>query len=109
MGQPEPEELPGRQASEVTDLIGALRDGSMNLEEVALRFRERSWPRRRKPAPASYLEMAAAAQQDPEPYVPGSFDDVAAAYHRGDLSDDDYEVLARAMAESKRAEDQREI
>lgn len=95
--------------SEVTDLITALREGSISLDEVASRFRERSWPRRRKSAPASYLEMAAAAQQDPEPYVPGSFDDVTAAYHRGDLSDDEYEVLAQAMAESKRAEDRREI
>jgi hypothetical protein len=92
---------------EITDLITALREGSISLEEVASRFRERSWPRRRKPEPASYLEMAAAAQEDPEPYVPGSFDDVTAAYHRGDLSDDEYEVLARAMAESKRAEDRR--
>ena len=93
--------------SEITDLIAALREGSISLEEVAARFRERSWLRRRKPAPASYLEMAAAAQQDPEPYVPGSFDDVTAAFHRGDLSDDEYEVLARAMAESKRDEDRR--
>jgi hypothetical protein len=94
--------------SEVTDLIATFREGSISLEEIASRFRERSWPRRQNPAPASYLEMAAAAQQDPGPYVPGSFDDVTAAYHRGDLSDDEYEVLARAMAESKRAEDQRE-
>ena len=87
--------------SEVTELISSLRDGSMNLEEVASRFRARSWPRRHRPDPATYLEMAAAAQQDPEPHVPGSFDDVTAAYHRGDLSDDEYEVLAHAMAESK--------
>jgi hypothetical protein len=93
--------------SEVMELIAALRDGSMSLDEVASRFRERSWPRRRKAAPATYLEMAAAAQEDPTTYVPGSFDDVTAAYHRGDLSDEQYEALADAMAESKRAEDQR--
>jgi hypothetical protein len=94
--------------SEVTELIAALKDGSMSLDEVARRFRERSWPRRRKPAPATYLEMAAAAQEDPEPDVAGSFDDVDAAYERGDLSDDEYDTLAKAMAESLRAEDQRE-
>ena len=94
--------------SEVTRLIEALRDGSMSLDEVSQRFRERSWPRRRKNVPATYLEMAAAAQEDPEPYMPGSFDDVTAAYHRGDLSDEQYDVLANAMAESKRAEDRRE-
>jgi hypothetical protein len=93
--------------SEVIDLINALQNGSMNLEEVAQRFRERRWPRRRAHAPATYLEMAATAQEDPEPYVPGSFDDVTAAYHRHDLSDEQYEVLADAMAESLRAEDQR--
>jgi hypothetical protein len=94
--------------SEVTDLITALRNGSMSLDDVAQRFRERSWPRRRKPAAATYLEMAAAAQQDPEPDIAGSFDDVDAAYERGDLSDDEYDSLARAMAESLNAEDQRE-
>jgi hypothetical protein len=91
--------------SEVTDLIAALKDGTMNLDEVAQRFRDRSWPRRGKPAPTTYLEMAERAQEDPEPYLAGSFDDVAAAFHRGEISGDQYEVLAEAMAESKRAED----
>src|SRR5262245_27476228 len=95
--------------SEVSDLIKALRDGTMTLDQVAQRFRERQWPRRRRrPPPASYLEMAARAQEDPEPYVPGSFDDVTDAYDRGELSGDEYDILAEAMAESKRAEDERE-
>ncbi len=94
--------------SEVTELINALRDGSMSLDEVSQRFRERSWPRRRKHHPASYLEMAAAAQQDPEPYLPGSFDDVTAAYQLGELSGEQYDALAKAMAESLRAEDRLE-
>jgi hypothetical protein len=92
--------------SEVSDMIKALRDGTMTLEQVAQRFRERKWPRRRRPPAASYLEMATRAQEDPEPYVPGSFDDVAAAFHRGDLSRSEYRVLSEAVAESKRAEDQ---
>jgi hypothetical protein len=94
--------------SEVSDLINALRDGTLTLDQVAQRFRQRHWPRRRRPPPASYLEMAARAQEDPEPYVPGSFDDVTDAYDRGELSGDEYDVLAEAMAESKRAEDERE-
>jgi hypothetical protein len=94
--------------SEVSDLIKALRDGTMTLDEVAQRFRERQWPRRRRPLPASYLEMAGRAQEDPESYVPGSFDDVSAAFHRGDLSRVEYRVLSDAVAESKRAEDERE-
>jgi hypothetical protein len=93
--------------SEISNLINALRDGTMTLDEVAQRFRERQWPRRRRPPPASYLEMAARAQEDPEPYDPNSFDDVTAAYHRGELSDSQYDTLAEAMAESKRAQDER--
>jgi len=94
--------------SEVSDLINALRDGTMTTDQVAQRFRERQWPRRRRPPPVSYLEMAARAQEDPEPYDPNSFDDVTAAYHRGELSDSQYDTLAEAMAESKRAQDERE-
>jgi hypothetical protein len=92
---------------EVSDMIKALRDGSMTLDQVAQQFRERKWPRRKRKPPASYLEMAARAQEDPEPYDPESFDDVTAAYHRGELSNSEYDTLAEAMAESKRAEDRR--
>lgn len=92
--------------TEVSDLLVALRDGTLSLDEVAERFRSRSWPRRATPSPESYLELAAAAQQDPEPNLPGSFDDVDSAYHRGELSDDQYDVLVKAMAESMRAEDE---
>jgi hypothetical protein len=94
-------------SSDVSDMIKALRDGTMTLDQVAQQFRERKWPRRRWKPPASYLEMAARAQEDPEPSVPGSFDDVVDAYDRGDLSRDEYRVLSEAVAESKRAEDQR--
>jgi hypothetical protein len=93
-------------ASEVTELIAALRDGSLSLDEVAQRFRERSWPRTRKPEPGSYLEMASAGLEDPEPDVPGSFDDVTAAYDRGELTREQYRTLAEAVAESLRAEEQ---
>jgi hypothetical protein len=94
--------------TEVTELIAAFRDGSLSLEDLAQRFRERSWPRTRRPEPTSYLEMAAAAQEDPEPYVPGSFDELAAAYRRGELTRAQYRTLAEAVTESLRAEDKRE-
>jgi hypothetical protein len=93
--------------SEITDLITALRDGTMSLDQVAQRFRSRSWPRRATPPPTSYLELAARAQQDPDPFLPNSFDDVDAAYYQGKITDDQYDVLAQAMAESMRAEDRR--
>jgi hypothetical protein len=94
--------------SEVTELLAALRDGTMSLDDVAHRFRNRSWPRRATPRPRTYLELATRAQEDPDANVPGAFDEVTAALYRGDISDDDYEVLAQAMAASKRAEDQRD-
>jgi hypothetical protein len=93
--------------TEVTELIAALRNGSLSLEEVAQRFRERTWPRTRRSAPTSYLEMAAAALEDPEPDIPGSFDEVTAAYDRGELTRPQYRALAEAVAESLRAEDRR--
>ena len=94
-------------STEVTELIDALKRGSISLSEVAQRFRERSWPPTRGPKPETYLERAAAAAADPDPLVPGSFDEVAAAYHRGDISIDDYRTLAEAAAESMRDEEER--
>jgi predicted RNA-binding protein associated with RNAse of E/G family len=40
--------------------------------------------------------------------VPGSFDELAAAYRRGELTRAQYRTLAEAVAESLRAEDERE-
>jgi hypothetical protein len=94
-------------SSEVTELLKALQDGTVSLDDVAQRFRNRSWPRRATPRPSTYLEVASRAQEDPDADVPGSFDEVTAALHRGDISDEDYEVLAQAMAASKRTEDHR--
>jgi hypothetical protein len=96
-------------SSEVNDLIRALRAGDMTLEEVARRFRERNWPPSKSPAPASYHELAAAALRDPEPDVPDSFDDVTAAYDRGELSREQYRVLAEAVADAigRKGEDSR--
>ena len=90
-------------SSEVRELIQALHDGAIPLEEVAQRFRERTWPSSKPPAPETDLERATAALRDPDPFVPGSSDDVVAAYDRGDLTRDQYRVLAEAVAEAKRA------
>lgn len=89
-------------SNEVTRLLDALHDGSMTLNEVAERFRSRTWPHRLEPQPNSYLEMAAAELEDPDPYIPGSYDDVVAAYDRGRLTDAQYAVLVTAIAESRR-------
>jgi len=94
-------------SSEVTELIEAYRSGAMSLDELAERFRERSWPRTHSSEPQTYLELAAAAQRDPEPDVPGSFDEVVAAYDRGELTREQYRRLADAAAESMHDEDLR--
>lgn len=93
-------------ASEVTELINALGDGSMTLEQVAQHFRERTWPATNPGPPDSYIELAERALQDPRPDVPNSFDDVVAAYGRGQLNRAEFRVLAEAVAESKRARHQ---
>jgi hypothetical protein len=90
--------------TEVTELIAAMRSGAMSLEDVADRFRQRSWKRTRHAEPQNYLELAALAESDPEPDVPGSIDEVTAAYDRGEVTREQYRVLARAVADSINAE-----
>ena len=46
------------------------------------------------------LETAAPAIDDPEPYVPGSFDDVVRAYDLGWITDPDYEAFAAAAQQA---------
>jgi hypothetical protein len=95
--------------SEVTDLIDRYKAGEMTLDDLARAFRARPWPATRMPPrPSTYLEMAALAQDDPGSLVPDSFDDVEVAFFRHELSIDEYEVLAAAMADALRAEDQTE-
>jgi len=81
----------------VTAMLTAYRDGTYTLDDLSLEFRARRWPRVPDVCPPE-LEQARAAIDDPEPYVPGSFDDVVLAYDRGWLSDDDYDVLSGAAA-----------
>lgn len=91
--------------SEVTDLIAALRAGTMSLDEVAARFRARTWPEPARPDPQTDADIAARAMDDPDPYIPGSFDDVLLAYDKGDLTPAEYEALARAAADAINAEE----
>jgi hypothetical protein len=89
-------------SDEISKLLHELRSGAKSLEEVADLFRARSWPRTRRPEPRSYSEMA--EQVDPAPEVPGSFDEVLAAYDRGEITREQYRTLVEAAAESIRAE-----
>jgi hypothetical protein len=74
----------------------------MSLAEVADRFRHRTWPRTRRLEPVDFTDLA--EQVDPAPEIPGSFDDVLAAYDRGEISRGEYRTLVEAAAESIRAE-----
>lgn len=81
--------------SAVTAMLVSYRDGRLSLDDLTLEFRVRRWPQVPDVCPPE-LEQARAAIDDPEPYVPGSFDDVVLAYDLGWLSDADYDVLAAA-------------
>jgi hypothetical protein len=89
--------------NEVAELLDALHQGTMTLDDVAERFRQRSWPSRKRPRPQSFLDVAAADLEDPDPYIPGSYDDVVAAYDQGRLTDAQYAVLARAIVEADKS------
>lgn len=91
--------------TDVTTLIAALRDGTLSLDEVAERFRQRVWRPTRPGIPVTAEERA--AQRDPGGDVPGSFDEVTAAYDRGDLSSEQYQLLSEAVADAINAEARR--
>lgn len=95
--------------NDVVDLLNALRDGSMTVDEVAQQFRTRKWPRRRRRSPTTYAELAATELEDPDPYIPGSYDDVAAAFHQKKITREQFRVLSDAVAEAQRAEDAGEL
>jgi hypothetical protein len=84
--------LPG---GAVASMIDAYRRGQLSLDGLGLEFRVRRWPQVPPVCPPG-LEAACAAIDDPEPYVPGSFDDVVMAYDLGRLTDPEYEFLAEA-------------
>ena len=87
--------------SEVTGMIAAYGTGKISLADLACCFRLRTWPAV-PPACPPEMRDAAPALDDPEPYVPGSFDDVVLAYDLGKLSDDEYRELAKAAAAASR-------
>jgi hypothetical protein len=84
--------------TEVARLIAALRAGRLSIDQVAGRFSTMDWPATRRQPPATYGEMA--AQQDVDVDVPGSLDEVTAAYDRGELTSEEYRVLSDAIAEA---------
>jgi Zeta toxin len=84
----------------VTAMIDAWRAGQVTLAELVRQFSARTWPAVPSVCPPG-LADARAAIDDLEPYVPGSFDDVVAAYDLGQLSDTEYGPLAVAAARAR--------
>jgi len=81
--------------SAVITMLTSYREGRISLDDLSLEFRARRWPRIPDVCPPE-LEAAREAIDDPEPYVPGSFDDVVLAYDLGWLSAADFDILAIA-------------
>jgi hypothetical protein len=81
--------------SAVITMLTSYREGRISLDDLSLEFRVRRWPRIPDVCPPE-LEPAREAIDDPEPYVPGSFDDVVLAYDLGWLSAADFDILAVA-------------
>jgi hypothetical protein len=85
--------------SDVTDMIATYRRGELTLDELAQRFRDRSWPPRRL-SPPTLEEAYKRELEDPAPIAEGSFDEVASAYLQGKISIEEYDILARAVGET---------
>jgi hypothetical protein len=85
-------------ATEIARLLAELRAGRLSADDVAERFRRREWPATRRRPPATYDAMA--AQQDVDVDVPGSLDEVTAAYDRGELTSEVYRLLCDAVADA---------
>jgi hypothetical protein len=85
----------GVDGGAVTRLLELYWRGGLELGALGREFQARRWPEALPACPA-FMKDAAAAIDDPEPYLPGSFDDVVRAYDLGLLSDDEYAFLADA-------------
>jgi hypothetical protein len=96
---------PRIMTNEVAEILDALHAGTLTTEDVARRFRSRKWPRRQREAVDSYAKILEGEISDPDIYIPGSFDDVIAAYDQQKIDREQLRILSEAVAESQRAED----
>jgi len=91
--------------NEVAELLDALHAGTLTTEDVAERFKVRKWPRRRREIADDYAQVLAGETSDPDIYIPGSFDDVIAAYDQQKIDREQLRIFSEAAAESQRQED----
>ena len=93
--------------NDVTEMIGALSDGTATIEQLSFLFRHRSWSADAPADPWPALRAAVATKVAASAQVSaqrGTFRDVTVAYTRGQISRYEYRVLADAAAASVRAE-----
>lgn len=105
-GPIDPPDEPDRAAlpspdSTIINMIAAFRADELTLSQLAELFHARQWPAVPAACPPS-IAAAAAAVDDPQPYIPGSFDDVVRAFDMGHISETDYELLAWASSSASR-------
>jgi hypothetical protein len=82
---------------EVSSMIAAYHAGQRTLDDLVFEVQARRWPAVPS-ATSPGMEESGLAVDDPEPYVPCSFDDVVLAYDLGHLTDRDYQALATPAA-----------
>jgi hypothetical protein len=82
---------------EVSEVIAALQDGQMTVEEAAEDFRGRDWP---TTPPAPTVNGIIDERADPEVEPSGSFSEVEQAFVEGRLDQETYGTLAEAAAEA---------
>lgn len=85
--------------SEIAAQLAALRSGQLSLDAVAASFRRRRWRSNRIDGGRDFGGRAD-LQPDPGASVPDSIDEVTAAYDRGELTREQYRVLAHAVADA---------
>jgi hypothetical protein len=90
--------------SDVTELLDQLTSGATTVDDVADAFRKRTWPVAPKPDTTSYTDLARRDASDADAPPPGSFLEVAAAWHAGTLPDDQFQTLSSAAAEAMQAQ-----
>lgn len=91
--------------NEVLEMLDALAEGRMGLEEVAQLFRQHKWAYRKQRKDESYPDWIGEQLNDSSDlHLPGSFDDVSAALHRNQITIEQYDTLREAALEAIRAQ-----
>ena len=97
--------MTGNSITDIRDLLDALSENRMSLNEVAQRFREHKWIRAKRSGSQSNMDWLASHLDDAGPPLSGSFDEVSTAFHEHRITRDQYRVLSEAAADAMEAQD----